>query len=89
MTSLGSEGRGPGGGGRDLDDIPGAVVEAITHYIKREGKLPSPNWVRRYTRETVPTGGFWPPKARRAIEEAAQRLGVALPPSEEHMAEGR
>ena len=89
MTSLGSEGRGPGGGGRDLDDIPGAVVEAIAHYIKREGKLPSPNWVRRYTRETVPTGGFWPPKARRAIEEAAQRLGVALPPSEEHMAEGR
>jgi hypothetical protein len=87
-ASVGGEERGPGGAGHDLDDIPGAVVEAITHYITHEGKLPSPYWVRRYTRETVPTGGFYPPKARRAIEEAAQRLGMPLPEGEEHMVEG-
>ena len=64
-------------------------MQAIAHYFSQQGKFPSAYWVRRYTRETVPTGGFYPPKAWRAIEQAAQRLGVPAPPGDKHTVEGR
>jgi len=83
-----SAGKGASGGGRELDEIPGAVVEAIARYVKREQRFPSAYWVRRYTRETVPTGGFYPPKAWRAIEAAAQRLGVPAPAGNKPATEG-
>ena len=80
VESAEGQGAGAGGGGRGLDEIPAGVVKAITHYYAREKRFPSAYWVRCYTRETVPTGGFYPPKAKRAIEVAAERLGVPAPP---------
>jgi hypothetical protein len=61
-------------GGRSLDDIPPFVVHEIRRYHARHGRLPSSNWVYRYTRSRLPTGGFGRAKAERALQAAQGSL---------------
>lgn len=61
-----------GSGGRPLDDIPPFVVQAIRGYHARHGHPPSSNWIYRYTRQKLPTGGFNRAKAERALEAAME-----------------
>lgn len=56
--------------GRPPDEIPAFVVQEIRRYEARHGHPPSSNWVYRFTRRTVPTGGFNRAKAERALEAA-------------------
>ncbi len=58
--------------GRPPDPIPPQVVQRIQDYVDEHGESPSLNWVYRFTKETVPTGGFNRDKARRAIDMAVQ-----------------
>ncbi|MEA3408416.1 MAG: FtsK/SpoIIIE domain-containing protein [Chloroflexota bacterium] len=61
-------GQGSGLPGRPPDPIPSQVILAIQDYVRDHGEPPSLNWVYRFTKETVPTGGFNRDKARRAID---------------------
>jgi hypothetical protein len=56
--------------GRPPDEIPAFVVQEIQRYEARHGHPPSSNWVYRFTRRTVPTGGFNRAKTERALEAA-------------------
>ncbi|MGM0401038.1 MAG: FtsK/SpoIIIE domain-containing protein [Chloroflexota bacterium] len=58
--------------GRPPDSIPPQVIQAIRDYLGEHGEPPSLNWVYRYTKETLPTGGFNRDKARRAIARATE-----------------
>lgn len=60
------------GGGRPLDDIPSFVVQEIRRYHARHGRPPSSNWVYRFTRRKLPTGGFSRAKAERALQAAQE-----------------
>jgi hypothetical protein len=59
-----------GAAGRPTDDIPPFVVERIRQYMVEHGEPPSSNWVYRYTKGQLESGGFNRVKARRAIEAA-------------------
>ncbi|MBN1400777.1 MAG: DUF87 domain-containing protein [Anaerolineae bacterium] len=56
--------------GRPMDDIPPFVVERIREYISEHGEPPSSNWIYRFTRAKLESGGYNRVKARRAIEAA-------------------
>jgi len=60
------------GGGRPVDDIPSFVVQEIRRYHARHGHPPSSNWIYRYTRQKLPTGGFNRAKAERALQAAQE-----------------
>jgi S-DNA-T family DNA segregation ATPase FtsK/SpoIIIE len=64
------EARDSASAGRPEDPIPEEVVREIEGYIETHGEPPSLNWVYRFTKRTVPTGGFNRDKARRAIAAA-------------------
>jgi energy-coupling factor transporter ATP-binding protein EcfA2 len=67
--------RSAGAAGRPMDDIQPFVVERIRQYILEHGEPPSSNWVYRFTKSELGSGGYNRVKARRAIEAAEASVG--------------